>query len=63
MRGGDRAARKFGLRTVLTGLVLLTVILTAVLIHLTWFYAARKMLPTLSGSSTVRLSDQSSTGP
>ena len=42
MRGGDRAARKFGLRTVLTGLVLLTVILTAVLIHLTWFYAARR---------------------
>jgi adenylate cyclase len=39
--GGARAPRKFGLRAVLTGLVLLTVISTAVLIHLTWFYAAR----------------------
>src|SRR6201997_2973090 len=42
MPGGGRAARKFGLRAVLTGLLLLTVILTAVLIHLTWFYAARR---------------------
>jgi hypothetical protein len=35
MPGGARAARKFGLRAVLTGLVLLTVILTAVLIQMT----------------------------
>ena len=49
MPGGDRAARKFGLRAVLTGLVLLTVILTAVLIHLTWFYAARRNVADVVG--------------
>src|SRR5207302_1142170 len=37
-----RAAHKFALRAVLTGLVLLTVTLTAILIHLTWFYTARR---------------------
>ena len=36
-----RPARKLELRTALTGLVLLTVAVTAILIHLTWFYAAR----------------------
>jgi adenylate cyclase len=36
------AGRKLGLRTALTGLVLLTVAVTAILIHLTWFYAARR---------------------
>src|SRR6201987_885139 len=49
MPGGGRAARKFGLRAVLTGLVLLTVILTAVLIHLTWFYAARRNVADVVG--------------
>jgi adenylate cyclase len=37
-----RALRKLGLRTALTGLVLLTVTVTALLIHLTWFYASRR---------------------
>src|ERR1700751_827744 len=49
MPGGGRAARKFGLRAVLTGLLLLTVILTAVLIHLTWFYAARRNVADVVG--------------
>ena len=44
-----RAARKFGLRAVLTGLVLLTVTLTAVLIHLTWFYTARRNVADVVG--------------
>src|SRR5260370_26124003 len=47
--GGAGAARKFGLRAVLTGLVLLTVISTAVLIHLTWFYAARRNVADVVG--------------
>jgi adenylate cyclase len=44
-----RAARKLGLRTALTGLVLLTVIVTAILIHLTWFYAARRNVADVVG--------------
>jgi hypothetical protein len=44
-----RAAHKFGLRAVLTGLVLLTVTLTAILIHLTWFYAARRNVADVVG--------------
>ena len=37
-----QSRRKLGLRAALTGLVLLTVTVTAVAIHLTWFYAARR---------------------
>jgi hypothetical protein len=44
-----RAAHKFGLRAVSTGLVLLTVTLTAILIHLTWFYAARRNVADVVG--------------
>jgi hypothetical protein len=44
-----RAARKLGLRAALTGLVLLTVIVTAILIHLTWFYAARRNVADVVG--------------
>src|SRR5438874_1493057 len=44
-----RARRKFGLRTALTGLVLLTVAVTAILIHLTWFYAARRNVADVVG--------------
>src|ERR1700730_15182291 len=44
-----RAARKLGLRTALTGLVLLTVAVTAILIHLTWFYAARRNVADVVG--------------
>ncbi len=44
-----RARRKFGLRTALTGLVLLTVAVTALLIHLTWFYAARRNVADVVG--------------
>jgi adenylate cyclase len=38
-----------GLRVALTGLVLLTVIVTAILIHLTWFYAARRNVADVVG--------------
>ena len=41
--------RKLGLRAALTGLVLLTVIVTAILIHLTWFYAARRNVADVVG--------------
>lgn len=44
-----RAAHKFALRVVLTGLVLLTVTLTAILIHLTWFYTARRNVADVVG--------------
>ena len=44
-----RPARKLGLRTALTGLVLLTVAVTAILIHLTWFYAARRNVADVVG--------------
>src|SRR5258705_7652212 len=44
-----RAARKLGLRAALTGLVLLTVIVTAILIHLTWFYNARRNVADVVG--------------
>jgi adenylate cyclase len=43
------AHRKLGLRTALTGLVLLTVAVTAILIHLTWFYAARRNVADVVG--------------
>src|SRR5229473_2005996 len=45
----SRARRKLGLRTALTGLVLLTVAVTAILIHLTWFYAARRNVADVVG--------------
>lgn len=44
-----RAPRKLGLRTALIGLVLLTVAVTAILIHLTWFYAARRNVADVVG--------------
>ena len=44
-----RTAHKLGLRAALTGLVLLTVMVTAVLIHLTWFYAARRNVAEIVG--------------
>jgi adenylate cyclase len=44
-----RAHRKLGLRTALAGLVLLTVAVTAILIHLTWFYAARRNVADVVG--------------
>ena len=44
-----RARRKLGLRTALTGLVLLTVAVTAILIHLTWFYASRENVADVVG--------------
>jgi adenylate cyclase len=43
------ARRKLGLRAALTGLVLLTVSATAILIHLTWFYAARRNVADVVG--------------
>jgi adenylate cyclase len=43
------AHRKLGLRTALTGLVLLTVAVTAVLIHLTWFYASQENVADVVG--------------
>ena len=44
-----RAPRKLGLRAALTGLVLLTVAVTAILIHLTWFYNARRNVADVVG--------------
>ncbi len=44
-----RAQHKLGLRTALIGLVLLTVAVTAILIHLTWFYAARRNVADVVG--------------
>jgi hypothetical protein len=49
-RPEGRATRKLGLRAALTGLVLLTVMVTAILIHLTWFYAARRNVADVVGS-------------
>ena len=43
------ARRKLGLRTALTGLVLLTVVATAILIHLTWFYASERNVADVVG--------------
>src|SRR5260370_30986694 len=40
---------KLGLRAALTGLVLLAVAVTAILIHLTWFYAARRNVADVVG--------------
>ena len=48
-RPKQRAHDKLGLRTALTGLVLLTVAVTAILIHLTWFYAARQNVADVVG--------------
>src|SRR6516165_9519163 len=45
----QRARRKLGLRTALTGLVLLTIAVTAILIHLTWFYASRRNVADVVG--------------
>jgi adenylate cyclase len=45
----QRAHRKLGLRAALTGLVLLTVAVTAILIHLTWFYASRRNVADVVG--------------
>ena len=50
MRTRLRGERKFGLRGVLAGLVLLTVTLTAILIRVTWFTLPAKTLSTLSGN-------------
>jgi adenylate cyclase len=44
-----RSERKFGLRVVLTGLVLLTVALAAILMHATWFYTARQNVADVVG--------------
>src|SRR5215472_16338037 len=43
------ARRKLGLRTALTGLVLLTAVATAILIHLTWFYASERNVADVVG--------------
>jgi adenylate cyclase len=43
------ARRKLGLRSALTGFVLLTVAVTAILIHLTWSYAARRNVAEIVG--------------
>ncbi len=46
---GARSPRKLGLRTALAGLVLVTVTVTAILIHLTWFYTARRNVADVVG--------------
>jgi adenylate cyclase len=52
-----RAHRKLGLRAALTGLVLLTVAITAILIHLTWFYAARRNVADVVGQLNRQIVD------
>jgi adenylate cyclase len=49
MRTRLRGERKFGLRAAVAGLVLLTVALTAILIHATWFYTARQNVADVVG--------------
>jgi adenylate cyclase len=44
-----QSPRKLGLRAALTSLVLLTVTVTAMVIHLTWFYAARRNVADVVG--------------
>jgi len=44
-----RVRSKIGLRAALTGLVLLTVTITAIVIHLTWSYAARRNVAEVVG--------------
>src|SRR5215470_1057508 len=41
--------RKLGLRVVLTGLVVVTVLVTALLIHLTWSYTAQRNVRDVAG--------------
>jgi adenylate cyclase len=50
-----RHHRKLGLRTALTGLVLLAVAITAILIHLTWFYAARRNVADVVGQLNLQI--------
>jgi hypothetical protein len=61
MRTRLRGERKFGLRAAVAGLVLLTVALTAILIHATWFYTARQNVADVVGQPTARSSDRCST--
>jgi hypothetical protein len=49
MRTRLRGERKFGLHAVLAGLVLLRVTLTAILIHVIWFYTARQNVADVVG--------------
>jgi adenylate cyclase len=51
------ARRKLGLRTALIGLVLLTVAVTAILIHLTWFYASRRNVADVVGQLNRQIVD------
>jgi adenylate cyclase len=44
-----KPSRKIGLRAALTGLVLLAVTITALLIHLSWSYAARRNVSDVAG--------------
>jgi hypothetical protein len=48
-REAAKAPRKIGLRTAVTGLVLLAVTITALLIHLSWSYAARRNVSDVAG--------------
>src|SRR5437588_605350 len=45
----SRRRRKLGLRVALTGLVMITVVVTALLIHLTWSYTARRNVRDVAG--------------
>src|SRR5262249_49915060 len=52
-----RSRRRLGLRTALTALVLLTVAVTALLIHLTWFYAAKRNVGDVVGQLNRQIVD------
>src|SRR5258708_12699369 len=51
-RGGGR---KLGLRVALTGLVVVTVAITALLIHLTWSYTAQRNVRDVAGQLNAQI--------
>lgn len=54
---GEARRRKLGLRAALTGLVLATVALTALLIHLSWSYTARQNVADVVGQLNRQIVD------
>jgi len=55
-RTGGR--RKLGLRVALTGLVVVTVAITALLIHLTWSYTAQRNVRDVAGQLNAQIIEQ-----
>src|SRR5713101_7853536 len=55
-KGGG--GRKLGLRVALTGLVVVTVAITALLIHLTWSYTAQRNVRDVAGQLNAQIIEQ-----